>query len=55
MLQDAGFVDVNVETKDESAKYIAEWMPVRLVHTHSAYICLMTTLYSRFDAAGKRG
>jgi len=27
MLRDAGFVDVKVDVKEESAKYIAEWMP----------------------------
>jgi len=27
MLRDAGFVDIKVDVKEESAKYIAEWMP----------------------------
>jgi len=27
MLRDAGFVDIQVDVKEESAKYIAEWMP----------------------------
>ena len=28
MLRDAGFVDINVDVKEESAEYISEWMPV---------------------------
>lgn len=27
MLRDAGFVDINVDVKEDSAKYIAQWMP----------------------------
>lgn len=27
MLRDAGFVDIQIDVKEESAKYIAEWMP----------------------------
>lgn len=27
MLRDAGFVDINVDVKEESAEYISEWMP----------------------------
>lgn len=27
MLRDAGFVDIIVDVKEESAKYIKDWMP----------------------------